>query len=126
MSRTTRAGRAIMVKALADALRGGTYATFDGDGRLLGAAPLPDTFEQCDHSGFKFGKSAQGRYSSGGVAAAFALYPPGDIGKTDALMGGTIGRALGKHVDAVMDDAQVFAGMLLDVDEFTYQLQLPE
>jgi hypothetical protein len=124
MSRTTDAGKAIMVKALAQALCGGTYATLDGDGRLMGTAPLPEKFEQCDHRGFRFGKTAEGRYSSGGEAAMFLLYPPGDIAVTPALVGGTIGRALGKGVDAAMDDQTVYAGMLLEVDEITYELRL--
>ena len=125
MSRATQAARLIMVKALADALKNGTYAAYDGDGRLMGTATLPEKFD-CDFRGFKFGKAEAGRCVSGGDVAGFALYPPGDISKTTPLLVGTIGRTLGKGVDAVMDDQTVYAGMLMDVDEVSYQLVLPE
>jgi hypothetical protein len=126
MSRLTAAGRRLATEAIAKALCGGTYVNYDGDGRELVRCTMPDAFKMVTDTCFKFEALTQGRCTNGGMAAMFAVFPPGDTARTEPLIGGTIGRALGKYVHAAMDDQQLHVGMLFDVDEFSYTMQFPE
>jgi hypothetical protein len=126
MSRLTAAGRRIATEAIAKALCGGTYLNYDGDGRELVRCAFTDKYEMTSDTTFKFEALRQGKCTKGGMATAFAAYPPGDTAKTAPLIGGTIGPALGKFVHAKMDDQQLHVGMLFDVDEFSYTMQFLE
>lgn len=121
MSKLSKAGRDIALRAVAEACRKGTYRSYDGDGRELVRAEMPDTYK-IDGSTFRFGKTNEAKVAQGGMATSFALFSAGG----DALISGTIGRSISKYVDASMEDQQLYAGMLFDVDEFSYTLQFPE
>jgi hypothetical protein len=123
MSRLTAAGRRVATEAIAKALCGGTYVNYDGDGAELVRCTMPDAFKMVTDTCFKFDALRQGKCSKGGMASMFAVFPPGDTARTEPLIGGTIGRALSKHVHAAMDDQQLQVGMLFDVDEFSYTMQ---
>lgn len=122
MPKLSTAGRTIAIRAIAEACRKGTYRAYDGDGRELVRTVMPDEYELDGARTLRFAKSEESRVGQGGRATSFALFSAGG----DALISGTIGRAIGKFVDAAMEDQQLYAGMLFDVDGFSYTLQFPE
>lgn len=126
MSTLTKAGRQLQRDALAAALVGGAYVIYDGDGRELGKATFPKEWEREGDSAFVFRSLDQGRVSRAGIASSFAAIPDGG---DSALIAGTIGQALGKGVDVVVepingqDGRQLYEGMDLDIELFRHEAQ---
>jgi len=128
MPKLTKAGRTLIRDTVADKLRGGRHVTYDGDGRELVECAIPATWEPYGDGdcSFIFKGLAQGKCSRMGMATAWAAFPPGDIHKTQALIGGTIGRTLSKWVDVALEDQQLYVGMLVDIDQLAYTIEFPK
>lgn len=116
MSRITSAGRRLQIEALAKALVGGVYRTFDGDGRVLHEAPISSEPEITSDTSFVF-KGLTGKVTATGYAVGFAAFGPGS---PSPLISGTIGRSLNKFTHAEMEDQLLHPGMDLDIETFEY------